>query len=520
MKLFAAIDVGSYEIGMKIFELSQKNGVKEIDFIRHRIDLGTDSYNTGKISYDRMDELCNVLKGFKEIMDTYKVDAYRAYGTSAIRETKNMRIILDQIKLRSGLTILPLSNSEQRFLDYKSVALKSENFHSIINSGTAFIDIGGGSTQVSLFSSSELIATVNLKLGILRIRASLNELEPSSSNYERLLNEIIDNEIHTFKKIFLKRLDIQNIIVVDDYLPYILQKLLKDGISGETKENAVAGRDNSVTAGQFVKFVDKLKEMPPEQISSEVGIPMESTSLLKPSAHIIKHLIKAMEAERIYVPGVTLSDGIAYDYAEKNKIIKSGHDFDRDIISSVDNISLRYRGEQSVSDLLSKCALAVFDGMKKYHGLDSRGRLLLDIAARLRDVGRFISLSAAAESAYSIIMGSEIIGISHKEREMIAYIVTASYPGEITYDDIGDSSNVDEKTYITVVKLTAILRLASGMIRSYKRKYDSVKAQVKDKELLITISTDDDITLEKGLFFENAGFFEEVFGMRAYIKRV
>ena len=92
MKLFAAIDVGSYEIGMKIFELSQKNGVKEIDFIRHRIDLGTDSYNTGKISYDRMDELCNVLKGFKEIMDTYKVDAYRAYGTSAIRETQNMRI--------------------------------------------------------------------------------------------------------------------------------------------------------------------------------------------------------------------------------------------------------------------------------------------------------------------------------------------------------------------------------------------------------------------------------------------
>ena len=103
MKLFAAIDVGSYEIGMKIFELSRKNGVKELDYIRHRIELGTDSYNTGKISYERMDELCSVLKGFKEIMNSYHVDSFRAFGTSAIRETDNTKVILDQIKRLGNL---------------------------------------------------------------------------------------------------------------------------------------------------------------------------------------------------------------------------------------------------------------------------------------------------------------------------------------------------------------------------------------------------------------------------------
>ena len=53
MKTFAAIDVGSYELAMKIYEISAKNGIKEIDHIRHRIELGTDSYFTGKLSYDR-----------------------------------------------------------------------------------------------------------------------------------------------------------------------------------------------------------------------------------------------------------------------------------------------------------------------------------------------------------------------------------------------------------------------------------------------------------------------------------
>lgn len=53
-KTFAAIDVGSYELAMKIFEISPKAGLKEIDHIRHRVELGTDTYNTGKINKDRV----------------------------------------------------------------------------------------------------------------------------------------------------------------------------------------------------------------------------------------------------------------------------------------------------------------------------------------------------------------------------------------------------------------------------------------------------------------------------------
>ena len=116
-KTFAAIDEGSYDLAMKNFEISTKNGIKEIDHIRHRIELGTDSYHTGKISNERVDELCRILREFTEIMKSYKVDAYKAYGTSAIRETKNALILLDQIHMGTGIKIEVLSNSEQRFLD-------------------------------------------------------------------------------------------------------------------------------------------------------------------------------------------------------------------------------------------------------------------------------------------------------------------------------------------------------------------------------------------------------------------
>ena len=133
-KTFAAIDVGSYELAMKIYEISTKNGIKEIDHIRHRIELGTDSYFTGKLGNDRVDELCRMLGEFKDIMKSYKVDAYKAYGTSAIRETENSLIVLDQIQTRTGLQIEVLSNSEQRFLDTSLWLQRAGSFRILLRS--------------------------------------------------------------------------------------------------------------------------------------------------------------------------------------------------------------------------------------------------------------------------------------------------------------------------------------------------------------------------------------------------
>ena len=130
VRTFAAIDVGSYELGMKIFEFTNKGGMKEIDSIRHSIELGTDTYQNGIINTHHMDELCSVLSDFASIMRSYKVDDYKAYGTSAIRETKNTMIVIEQIKLRTGIRVDVLSNSEQRFLHYKAAAIKgSRSLH-------------------------------------------------------------------------------------------------------------------------------------------------------------------------------------------------------------------------------------------------------------------------------------------------------------------------------------------------------------------------------------------------------
>ena len=168
-RIFGAIDVGSYEVNLKIYELSMKNGIRLLNHVRHRLDLGSDTYATGKIGTELVDELCQVLLDFKRIMKDYGVQEYRACATSAIRETHNTLILLDRIYLKTGIHIEVLANSEQRYLGYKSIASNENAFQNIIEKGTAIVDVGGGSVQISLFDKDNLVTTLEHSHGKLAL---------------------------------------------------------------------------------------------------------------------------------------------------------------------------------------------------------------------------------------------------------------------------------------------------------------------------------------------------------------
>lgn len=506
MKTFAAIDVGSYELAMKIFEISAKNGIKEIDHIRQRIDLGTDTYATGKISYGRVDELCRILRDYKDIMNSYKVDDYKAYGTSAIRETENTMIVLDQIAQRTGIRIEVLSNSEQRFLDYKSIASKGD-FNRIIEKGTAIVDIGGGSIQLSLFDKDTLVTTQNMRLGVLRLQDQIGRLNIRSGQYETILDEMISSQLAVFKKLYLKDREIENIIVVDDYISAVVGK----NVTGFEKE--------SIDASAMEYFLKRVREMSLQDVAKRLGMPEEKVPLLCISGILIHRIAQIMDAKLIWVPGVTLCDGMAYEYGEKNRMIKEDHDFEQDIIACAQNISKRYMGSRRRGETLEKIALTIYDSMKKVHGLSKRERLLLQIATLLHDCGKYISLVNLGECSYNIIMSTEIIGLSHIEREIVANVVKYNHIDFDYYDVISRNSSIDKEAYLTIAKLTAILKITNGLDRSHKQKFKDVKTTLKEEQLIITVDSSVDITLEKGLFTKRAEFFEEVYSVKPVIRQ-
>ena len=502
---FAAIDIGSYEVSMKIFELSKKIGFRELNDVRYSLELGKGVYSNGKLDTQMLDVLCETLNDFKRMMQDFGVVEYRACGTSALRELANPLIIVEQIYRRTGFEVEILSNAEQHFLGYKSIAAIERGFKKMIQKGTAILDVGGGSLQVSLFDKDALVTTQSLKMGSLRIRQRLQELEKTTIHYDKLVEEFIRNDLTNFQRLYLKDRDIKNVILMGDFITdMIFQEEMKDKI---------------ITRNEFMKRYEDTVDKTEDVLAQEMEIDPEYASLVVPTMVVCRSFIDIFQAEALWAPGVSLLDGIAYDYAEKKKFIRSVHNFENDILVTSKNIAKRYSSSKSHIQGTMNLCLNIFDSMKKVHGMGNRERLLIQIAALLHDCGKYISMGNVSECSYQIIMSTEIIGLSSLERKMIAYAVRYNTTAFVYYDEIQMlGAGIDRESYIKIAKMTAILRLANAMDRSHCQKVKGITTVLKDRELQMVMDSSQDISLELGLLQDKVALFEEVFGIRLVIR--
>ena len=505
--MFAAIDVGSYEVNLKIYELSARKGIRAVNHVRHRMELGKDAYATGRIGTELVDELCRVLQDFQRIMKEFGVEEYRACATSAIRETRNNLVLLDRIYLKTGVRLEVLSNSEQRFIGYKSIAFNSERFQEIIEKGTAIVDVGGGSIQLSLYDKDNLVTTQNIRLGTLRLRERLADVAERTVRYAAVIEELLNNEMRTYRRLYLKERNIRYLLLVGNYIQYINKYIHRDR------------EVNQITKEVFITFYDEFIQKGQTAMASELGISTENSSLLLPTLVIYKRLLEETGAENVVILGMDLGDGLAFDFAERKKILRPQHNFENDIIEAARNIAKRYHTNRSHTMTMEKNALVIYDKTKSIHGLGKRERLLLRIAVLLHDCGKYINMAQSSECSYNIIMATEIIGLSHAEREIVANVVRFNSGNILPFEELAISSILERSEYMTIVKLTAILRVANALDRSHKQKIKDIHVNVKDNHTMqILVDTTEDLTLEQALFMEKSGFFEDVFSIRPILK--
>lgn len=503
-QMFAAINVGSSDISMKIFEVTAKWGFKETDCINTTLELGSDTYRLGYVSNEKINDLCKCLNRFKDKMKEYGVDEYRAYATSAIREASNSLMIIELIELRTGLQVKILSNSEHRFMMLKGCAMMMPEFDEITGRNTALLDMGAGSIQVSLFEKQKLTATQNIKIGAVRIRDIMSGIDSRVTNGDEIIEEYVQNEFSTFSTMYLGDKTIKNVIAIGDEIQ-TLQK-----IAPELKIKKL------MTKSQIDYIHKKIANVSPQDMALHYGVPYERATLIRPAITVYRILVETTKADEIFLHDINLCDGIVVDYME-NKKLYVPRNFEENILASAMAMAKRYRSSKNHYAYVSEFALAIFDCMKKEHGMDRRQRLQLQIACILHDCGKFINLQDVANNSYNIIMSTEMMGLSHKEREEVANAVKYNTMYLPSYQQV--KASLGDASYTTVAKLAAILRVANAMDRSHKQKMEKFSIHLKDKKLVITVDTVNNITLETGLFKEKADFFEQVYGIRPVLKQ-
>ena len=507
VKIFASIMIGSTETEMKLYEVSGRKGFHLFDCLSCRIDLGNDAYERGTLSTANVERLIETLTEYRSIMEGYHVDSYRMVGTSALREIRTALITKDYIEQKTGLELTILSNSEQRFLDYKSIAAQAQSFEKVIKKGTAIVNIGGSSLQISVFDKDKLITTQNIRIGRITTRNRIYPLAKNNEHFEKLLRELLAHEIAGFEKLYRKDRQISTLIATNKELQLLFRSLYPQ------RESLI------ITRQELSEACGRVVSMMPDQIARSCSIPAEFSMFVAPSAVICLFLLEHFESESVWVPEISIGDGLAYDYAVENKAVSSPHAFDEDIIAAARNIAKRYKSNQAHIRNVEYLSLTIFDKTRKVHMLGRRQRLLLQISAILHNCGKYISLTDVSDCAYNILMATEIIGLSHAERQIVANIVRFNTASFKYYDALAAVSSVSREEYLVIAKLTAILRAANALDRSHNQRITDVNVSVKGKELLLSTQSTDDLTLERGALESGDSLFEEVFNLKPVLRQ-
>ncbi len=284
IRKFAAIDIGSNAMRLLIANVVEQEG-KEPQFnksslVRVPIRLGQDAFTVGEISPENIDRMVDAMKAFNLLMKVHKVERYMAFATSAMREAYNAKEVVALIKKKADIKIEIIDGKKE------AAIIASTDLHHLIKSDETylFVDVGGGSTEFTLFSSGKMITSRSFKAGTVRL---LNNM----------VHDVVWDEIEKWIK--TNTADYEEVTLIGS--GGNINKLFK--MSGKQQEKPLS----YIYINSQYAFLNSLTY---EQRIAELGLNSDRADVIIHATRIYLNAMKWSGARQIYVPKIGLSDGI------------------------------------------------------------------------------------------------------------------------------------------------------------------------------------------------------------------
>jgi exopolyphosphatase/guanosine-5'-triphosphate,3'-diphosphate pyrophosphatase len=287
----AAIDIGSNAARLLITEVIEQNSsdpkFNKLNLIRVPLRLGFDVFENGLISDEKTTMLIQTLKAFRHLINAYEVDAIKACATSAMRDAKNSDKIIAIIKKETGLDVEVITGEMEANLVYENhIAENMDKDHSYM-----YIDVGGGSTEVSIFGNGKLTAKKSFNIGTIRL----------------LKNGVTEN-------------------VWDEMKEYIKQstKSHKDivsiGSGGNINKVFSLSKKKDGKPLHIELLRDYYKELSSFSVADRInnyGLRADRADVIVPALLIYINAMRWANSEQIYVPKIGLADGLIHHLWEE-----------------------------------------------------------------------------------------------------------------------------------------------------------------------------------------------------------
>jgi len=498
----AVLDMGATAIRLVVAELAVGQPPRLLEEASRAVMLGKDAFTHGRLGSPTIEATLRALEGFRRIMDSYGVVRYRAVATSAVREAINRDTFLDRVRLRAGIDVEVIDGSEENRLTYVAVREALREHEAMTTSDSLLAEVGGGSADLSFLRKGEPVYSGTYVLGAIRMRQNLASWHGSHEQRVRLFRRHVQNVIGDIRREMPLR-EARHFVALGGDV-----RFAADQVVGEEPGRPA----RTVERERFLAFCEEAVALDDDQLAERYRLPLAEVETLVPALIVYRELLLETQAEAVLVPEASLRAGLLLDMAQAD-LGRGMEDFSRQVLASASALGERYRFDAPHSRQVARLAIRLFDELKGEHGLGSRDRLLLEVAALLHDVGIFVSLRGHHKHAQYILSVSEIFGLSRDDMAVISNVAryhrrAAPNKSHLPY------MALDSDARVRVNKLAAILRVANALDADHLQKLRDVRVVREDDNWVLEVEGAGDLTIERLAALARSDLLTEVFGRK------
>lgn len=289
---FAAIDIGSNAVRLllaNVYEGKEEPNFKKADLVRIPLRLGDDAFVNKKISDEKIAKLVLAMKAFRHLIDFYEVNDYKACATSAMREATNSSAIIELVKREAGITIEVVDGKVEAEIIYSNHIAE----HMDSGSNYLYIDVGGGSTELTVFSKGKIIASRSFNVGTIRMLNGLVTKEQWNDVKEWVTKKTPD-----------------------------LQPLVAIGSGGNINKIFKMSRKKQNRPMSYAKLKELCEFLASYSLQDRIetlGLNPDRADVIVPAAKVFLMVMKASNIERLFVPQIGMADGLIHLLYENSK---------------------------------------------------------------------------------------------------------------------------------------------------------------------------------------------------------
>lgn len=467
------IDLGSNTTRLIVMTYTPHHSFRLTDEVRETVRLAEGIGADGHIQPAPMARGVAAMKLFANYCKSIGVEHVAPTATSAVREAANQEAFLEAVEQASGLRMRVLSAQEEAYYGYLGTinALPLQDAY--------LIDIGGGSTQVTMIRGRGFVQSFSHPLGALRMSDRYIHSDPISNKDFKALEQAA---VAAFAKL--------------DWFHDTRGTTLA-GIGGTIRTLAEMDmkahshpldrvHGYSLRREHLEELVERMRGMNTKQREELPGLGRDRADLILGGAMLLRQLMRQGDFEAITASGYGLREGLFFEQllvGENPPLIPDQRGF------SVQNLARNYIYEAIHANKVRELALSLFDQLRSLHNYGEWERELLSHAALIHDIGIAVSYYDHHKHGEYLVLNSALLGFSHREIVLLAKLVRFHRKGDVSVDDYRDILEPDDAERIA--KLAALLRIAEFLERRKSQVVQRLSVELGESVRVVTTTLGD-----------------------------